>query len=318
MSDKRKRGYFLCFCSGLLGLDKGKQQYGNDDQGEPDIVDPFQTDLQPENGNDGGRQRLCGGVEAALRRSDILYAVEKEQVGGHGAEDNNEYHRQNPAYVPVGSIFPGGVDEVHHEAADEHGPANQEHGIIFCQKAGGIDRIKGESHCGKQTPEQGLRRKAQVFHIPVGRQQDGADEAAQNGDTFHGGGQLFLPECQIDHDHHRGSVLQDSSSRRVAIGDGGKVAVLHEKHPAQSKDDDAPAVFFIRPNLQNAAPPDLYESQKEDPCKEGAGRDQPLCGNARMAEKILPNSTGNAPEAGTQNTKDRAPNNFIFHSVTSL
>ena len=109
--------------------------------------------LKPHNGNNGRCQRLCGGVKAALGRPDVFYAVEEHQIGDGCAEDDDENHCQHGGGVPVACVVPRGMHKVHHEAQNQYRPPNQEHCIIFCQKAHRINRIKRKRNGGKRPPE---------------------------------------------------------------------------------------------------------------------------------------------------------------------
>ena len=149
-------------------------------------------------------------------------------------------------------------------------------------------------------------------------QKDCPGQTAENGDTFQLCRQLFLPKCQIDHNQHRRGILQNGCGCGIGMGNGGKIAILHEKHAAQRKDDDADSILLIHPDGKNTAVLHLIKHQKQQPCQQTARRNEPFRRNACLIEKILPNGTRNAPKTGTQNTENRPNPYFAFdsHAIT--
>ena len=300
--------FFLFFFRG----NQGKHQHGADDKDKADIIHQLKLCFQPDDRNDGGGQRLCGGVKTAFGRADIADAVQINQIGQHGAENDGKCQTKIGGNVPVALTFPHGVDKIHGDAAKEHGPADQEHGVVSGQQAHGVYRVKGQGNTAQQPPEQRQGRNAQAVDVAMGCQKEGADQCTCHGDGFYFCRHPAITDAQINNDHDRGKILQNGSSCRVAVVDGGEIAILGEQKAHQAEQQDIDAILFMEPDLEDAAMLHLIYRQQENAADEHAGGHQPFRRHARIAKKILARCAGKPPEAGRSNAENRPHQYFIF------
>ena len=178
-------------------------------------------------GDDSGKHRLGEGEDAGFLRTGVARPFQKGPERNQGAADDGKKHAE------CGYNVPGRGDKIrsHHQgeddAAQKHGGPYNFHGAIGFRKAGGGQIKTGKAHSGDHAPKKGLAAHLKVRRIAAGDHEEEPEAAQSQGGIDNGLGPGSFHNGRHEDDEKHPRVLNQGRRRRIGIGDGGKVAVLH-------------------------------------------------------------------------------------------